>query len=375
MAHTPARMEDEGTCGSGQECGGEPRRGNAHGEHVSAELLSCCVTRNGLRIRDKIKIRYKIVGFHDATRLATLRNSAMHGPLTPRHKGTVCGDDYLILSLSRHKTLSASRTNVARDAIEIRRSRPSRRAVARPSSSPSACHETMRSGRPSFIALPVKSDKALEDIRNLLAGTCPAPPTDEVTAANVGSRSNAFAAAEGAPTDPTLTLPEPAAPAARSRVQGRDGLGSRSLAARRGPSALHCTTTPTPPRSRLPSLVLWPYLLCRHQGVLGRDPAQRRNAGARGGSAAEREGKLPHLYRSALRVLGCEAMWKAKADHGSASAAEAADWSRVAEGGRGWPRVAEGGRGWPRHALAQRSPRHALAQRADPNQSASWPLH
>ena len=61
---------------------------------------------------------------------------------------------------------------------------------------------TMRSGRPSFIALPVKSDKALEDIRNLLAGTCPAPPTDEVTAANVGSRSNAFAAAEGAPTHP-----------------------------------------------------------------------------------------------------------------------------------------------------------------------------
>ena len=27
----------------------------------------------------------KIVGFHDATRLATLHNSAMHGPLTPRH--------------------------------------------------------------------------------------------------------------------------------------------------------------------------------------------------------------------------------------------------------------------------------------------------
>ena len=35
----------------------------------------------------------KIVGFHDATRLATLHNSAMPGPLTPRHKGTVCGDD------------------------------------------------------------------------------------------------------------------------------------------------------------------------------------------------------------------------------------------------------------------------------------------
>ena len=40
----------------------------------------------------------------------------------------------------------------------------------------------MRSGRPSFIVQPVKSMKALEDIQNLLAGTCPAPPTDEVTA-------------------------------------------------------------------------------------------------------------------------------------------------------------------------------------------------
>jgi hypothetical protein len=28
-----------------------------------------------------------------ATRLATLHNSVMPGPLTPRHKGTVCGDD------------------------------------------------------------------------------------------------------------------------------------------------------------------------------------------------------------------------------------------------------------------------------------------
>ena len=32
-------------------------------------------------------------GFHDATRLATLHNSAMPGPLTPSHKGTVYGDD------------------------------------------------------------------------------------------------------------------------------------------------------------------------------------------------------------------------------------------------------------------------------------------
>ena len=38
--------------------------------------------------RDKIRSD-KIVGFHDATRLATLHNSAMPGPLTPRHKGTV----------------------------------------------------------------------------------------------------------------------------------------------------------------------------------------------------------------------------------------------------------------------------------------------
>jgi hypothetical protein len=33
------------------------------------------------------EIRDQIVGFHDATRHATLRNSAMPGPLTPRHKG------------------------------------------------------------------------------------------------------------------------------------------------------------------------------------------------------------------------------------------------------------------------------------------------
>ena len=47
-----------------------------------------------------IKIRLykdKIVGFHDATRLATLQNSAMPGRLTPRHtKGTVCGEDDII---------------------------------------------------------------------------------------------------------------------------------------------------------------------------------------------------------------------------------------------------------------------------------------
>tara|TARA_B100000795_G_scaffold209979_1_gene163547 strand:+ start:166 stop:321 length:156 start_codon:yes stop_codon:yes gene_type:complete len=43
------------------------------------------------------------------------------------------------------------------------------------------------------------SSKALADIQNLLAGTCPPPVDDVVTAANADSRSNAFAAAEGAP--------------------------------------------------------------------------------------------------------------------------------------------------------------------------------
>jgi len=45
----------------------------------------------------------------------------------------------------------------------------------------------------------MKSSRALADIQNLLAGTCPPPVGDEVTAANADSRSNAFAAAEGAP--------------------------------------------------------------------------------------------------------------------------------------------------------------------------------
>ena len=35
------------------------------------------------------KIRDQIVGFHDATRLATLRNSAMPGPLSPIYLSTV----------------------------------------------------------------------------------------------------------------------------------------------------------------------------------------------------------------------------------------------------------------------------------------------
>ena len=40
-----------------------------------------------VRSRDKID---KIVGFHDATRLATLHNSAMHGPLTYLINQGVC---------------------------------------------------------------------------------------------------------------------------------------------------------------------------------------------------------------------------------------------------------------------------------------------
>lgn len=42
----------------------------------------------------------------------------------------------------------------------------------------------------------VKSSKALADIRNLLAGTCPPPVDKEVSDANADSRSNEFAAAE-----------------------------------------------------------------------------------------------------------------------------------------------------------------------------------
>ena len=87
----------------------------------------------------------------------------------------------------------------------------------------------MRSGRPSFIVQPVKSMKALEDIQNLLAGTCPAPPTDEVTAANVGSRSNAFAAAEGAPANAVRTLPRPCCPCCPSHSSG--SVAARSLPA------------------------------------------------------------------------------------------------------------------------------------------------
>ena len=55
----------------------------------------------------------------------------------------------------------------------------------------------------------VKSSKALADIRNLLAGTCPSPVGDEVTAANADSRSNAFAAAEGAPRPSLPPAPQP----------------------------------------------------------------------------------------------------------------------------------------------------------------------
>ena len=172
---------------------------------------------------------------------------------------------------------------------------------------PATSSRAMRSGRPSFIVQPVKSMKALEDIQNLLAGTCPAPPTDEVTAANVGSRSNTFAAAEGAPTHPAPSLwpllPEPEPKAATG------SLAACSLPGDARVSRTH-PTLPLPTHG-LPPFVPWPCslwrcLLCRHQGVLGRDPAQRRDAGARGGGPAEREGELPHLHRSALRVLRCQ---------------------------------------------------------------------
>ena len=49
--------------------------------------------------------------------------------------------------------------------------------------------------------------KALADIQILLAGTCPPPVGEEVTAANVGSRSNTFAAAEGVPHPSDFTQP------------------------------------------------------------------------------------------------------------------------------------------------------------------------
>jgi hypothetical protein len=45
--------------------------------------IHCVLPKIILSQIDKID---KMVGFHDATRLATLQNSAMPGPLTPRHK-------------------------------------------------------------------------------------------------------------------------------------------------------------------------------------------------------------------------------------------------------------------------------------------------
>jgi hypothetical protein len=60
--------------------------------------------------------RHKIVGFHDATRLATLHNSAMPGPLTPRRTKARCAvmmirpykprDSAIYLSLSLSLSLS-----------------------------------------------------------------------------------------------------------------------------------------------------------------------------------------------------------------------------------------------------------------------------
>ena len=63
----------------------------------------------------------------------------------------------------------------------------------------------------------MKSSKALADIQNLLAGTCPPPVGDEVTAANADSRSNAFAAAEGAPRPLYLLRTHPSNHAKPSR--------------------------------------------------------------------------------------------------------------------------------------------------------------
>ena len=64
----------------------------------------------------------------------------------------------------------------------------------------------------------VKSSKAIADIRNLLAGTCPPPVGDEVTAANADSRSNAFAAAEGAPRPLCLPHRSPEQPRTRGAI-------------------------------------------------------------------------------------------------------------------------------------------------------------
>jgi hypothetical protein len=55
----------------------------AKGAHFRVRAGSIAGVGLSGRPRDKIRL------FHDATRLTTLRNSAMPGSLTPRHKGTV----------------------------------------------------------------------------------------------------------------------------------------------------------------------------------------------------------------------------------------------------------------------------------------------
>ena len=120
-------------------------------------------------------------------------------------------------------------------------------------------HRNTRGSHSSQMS--VKSSKALADIRNLLAGTCPSPVGDDVTAANADSRSNAFAAAEGAPRP--LCLPH------------------------RSPE--HAEPSPR-----------------RYQGVLCRDRAQRVGAGPCRGGAAARERKLPHLDGRARCAVRCQ---------------------------------------------------------------------
>lgn len=120
-------------------------------------------------------------------------------------------------------------------------------------------HTGTTRGRNSGMS--VKSSKALADIQNLLAGTCPPPVGDEVAAANAESRSNAFAAAEGAP--------RPSLPPA--------------------PSPEHAEPSPR-----------------RYQGVLRRDRAQRVGAGPCRGGAAARERKLPHLDGRPRCAVRCQ---------------------------------------------------------------------
>jgi hypothetical protein len=106
--HTRCGRRRRGGCGG---CGGDrgavARCGGraAHGGHRSGATAS--IVASGLRVSPWVSLILsylieidKIVGFHDVTRLTTLRNSAMPGSLTPRHKGTVYWRSYLIYLLS-----------------------------------------------------------------------------------------------------------------------------------------------------------------------------------------------------------------------------------------------------------------------------------